>query len=140
MRSTLDVGMRVAREISSTLMRFASRCRRRYVPTLSIVKVGARLLEFLQHGAAFFRNRRSPIEVQTTSQVSSGFVAPTQFHEDARACPVRVLECLAAWLLGVERPSQRLECGRELALPFVREPEPEVADAEQRLSRDAAPE
>src|SRR5258708_36269178 len=104
MRSTLWAGTRVAREISSTLSDFDSRSWRRKVPTVGI---GApRLLELLQHGAAFFSGRGVSRQGRATIQVSPSRGTISELQPDAGARRPSVLKRVTPW-------SFRFQCPRK---------------------------
>src|SRR4051812_11025611 len=106
MRSMLAIGMRVTRDTSSTLILRSSRNSRRYWPTVGIGGT-PRLLELLQHGAAFFPDDRLSRELCAVLEVAPGGVLIAHPELDTRTRSNGILEGVTAGRLRFQCPRKR---------------------------------
>src|SRR3954468_15173370 len=123
MRSTLAIGTRVARDTSSTLILRCSRKSRRYWPTVGIGGT-PRLLELLQHGAAFFSGVGLSRKLHAVLEVGLGGVCVAYFCFHAGTSRVGVLQAVTARRLRFQCPRKRFGRRGVLASAFVGEAQP----------------
>src|SRR5688572_6811588 len=137
MRSTLEIGTRGDRETSSTLMPFSTRSFWRYWPTE--VMGGPKLLQFRQHGSAFFSSRCRLGELHAFCEIRPGRIDVTRTERDPRPGRPGLLQGIAAGRVRFQGSCKGHDGCAELCFTLVGKPETVVSDAKSRLGRDAAP-
>src|SRR6185369_1275954 len=94
----------------------------------------------LEPGRAPLPYRRGSAQITALLEIRARLVPEALLRGDPRARVERVLQALALRPIRVDRPRERLARERQITLLLVRETEPVLPDAEERLSRDRAAE